>query len=136
MMRATPEHGHAITLDVTRMSPASKGLVASYLGLWKVAEDAGETAFFLDLVQYDLRGQSVLDELRGRRVLTSAFVAKGYGETLPIADNDTAEGRETNRRIEFKLIRPEPIVEVPTGLEQTEEQSIVETGTTEAGTEE
>lgn len=82
------------------------------------------------------RAQSVLNELRSRRVLTSAFVAKGYGETLPIADNDTAEGRETNRRIEFKLIRPIPLVEIPTGLEQTEEQSITETGTAEAGTEE
>ncbi|MEP2147335.1 MAG: OmpA family protein [Paracoccaceae bacterium] len=82
------------------------------------------------------RAQSVLDELRSRRVLTSAFVAKGYGETLPIADNGSAEGRETNRRIEFKLIRPKPIVEVPTGLEQTEERSIVDTGETEAGTEE
>ena len=87
MMRATPEHGHAITLDVTRMSPASKGLVASYLGLWKVAEDAGETAFFLDLVQYDLRGQSVLDEFalfRAARILNHTFGGRaGYnGEII------------------------------------------------------
>lgn len=52
------------------------------------------------------RAQSVLNELRARRVLTASFSAKGFGETNPIAENDTEEGREANRRIEFKLLRP------------------------------
>ncbi len=56
------------------------------------------------------RAQSVLNELRARRILTSNFTAKGYGETQPIADNDTEEGREANRRIAFRLIQPEPSV--------------------------
>lgn len=54
------------------------------------------------------RAQSVLNELRARRVLTASYTAVGYGETDPIADNDSQEGREANRRIEFKLIRPKP----------------------------
>jgi OOP family OmpA-OmpF porin len=54
------------------------------------------------------RAQSVLNELRARRVLTASFEARGYGETEPIADNDSEEGREANRRIEFKLLRPKP----------------------------
>lgn len=53
------------------------------------------------------RAQSVLNQLRARRVLTSTYVATGYGESQPIADNDTEEGREANRRIEFRLIRPD-----------------------------
>ncbi len=69
-------------------------------------DSQGREVMNLDLSQQ--RAQSVLNELRARRVLTSRFVAKGYGETQPIADNGTEEGREANRRIEFKLIRPAP----------------------------
>ena len=49
------------------------------------------------------RATAVLIELQRRKVLTTNYLAKGYGELQPIADNDTEEGRETNRRIEFKL---------------------------------
>ena len=49
------------------------------------------------------RATAVLIELQRRKVLTSNYVAKGYGEVQPIAGNDTEEGREINRRIEFKL---------------------------------
>ncbi|WP_170332537.1 OmpA family protein [Ruegeria arenilitoris] len=66
------------------------------------------------------RAQSILNELRGRRVPTSSYSAVGYGETQPIADNDTEEGREENRRIEFRLIRPEPVSNTETGLEAME----------------
>ncbi len=53
------------------------------------------------------RANSVLDGLLARRVVDVQLSSKGYGETQPIADNGTAEGREENRRIEFKLITPE-----------------------------
>lgn len=53
------------------------------------------------------RAQSVLTALQDRRILTAGIVATGYGESQPIADNDTEEGREANRRIEFVLIQPE-----------------------------
>lgn len=62
----------------------------------------------MNLALSQSRAQSVLNELRARRVLTASFTAKGYGEARPVEDNDTEEGREANRRIEFRLIRPAP----------------------------
>ncbi|SFC93223.1 OmpA family protein [Tropicimonas isoalkanivorans] len=57
------------------------------------------------------RANAVLEALIARRVLTSAITARGYGEAEPIADNDTEEGREENRRIEFRLLKDEPAAE-------------------------
>ncbi|WP_133484890.1 OmpA family protein [Aliiroseovarius marinus] len=50
------------------------------------------------------RAQAVLSALLSRRILTSNLSAVGYGEENPIADNGTEEGREANRRIEFRLL--------------------------------
>ena len=50
------------------------------------------------------RADAVLNAILARRVLGAGLVAKGYGESHPVATNDTAEGREANRRIEFRLI--------------------------------
>jgi len=50
------------------------------------------------------RADAVLIALQGRGVDVSGFSAKGYGESVPLADNASAAGRETNRRIEFKLM--------------------------------
>lgn len=52
------------------------------------------------------RADAVLNAIMARRVLTSNLTAKGYGESQPIADNDTEDGREANRRIEFRLVTP------------------------------
>lgn len=49
------------------------------------------------------RADSVLNGLLARGVLVSNLTARGYGETRPIDDNDTEDGRERNRRIEFRL---------------------------------
>ncbi len=58
----------------------------------------------MNLALSQSRAQAVIVGLMERRVLTGNLDAQGYGETRPIADNDTEEGREANRRIEFTLI--------------------------------
>lgn len=84
-------------------------------------DSQGRTSMNQELSQQ--RAQSVLDELRERRVLTSSYIAKGYGEALPIASNKTEEGREENRRIEFRLIRPEPTAEDENALDAIAESN-------------
>lgn len=46
------------------------------------------------------RAQSVVDYLKMKGV-TNRLIAKGYGETQPIADNSTEAGRSENRRVEL-----------------------------------
>lgn len=50
------------------------------------------------------RAEAVLAALRAERVPVGGFEAVGRGEADPIASNDTEEGREANRRIEFALL--------------------------------
>ena len=52
------------------------------------------------------RADAVREGLAQRRVLVADITATGYGQTRPIADNATAEGREANRRIEIALRTP------------------------------
>jgi outer membrane protein OmpA-like peptidoglycan-associated protein len=35
----------------------------------------------------------------------SRIVPKGYGSSVPVASNDTEEGRQQNRRVEFKILK-------------------------------
>ncbi|MEM6888534.1 MAG: OmpA family protein [Pseudomonadota bacterium] len=82
----------------------------------------------MNLALSQSRAESVLNELRARKVPTKNFLAKGYGEAAPVEDNDTEEGREANRRIEFHLIKPNPsTTDTKTTLETIAENS--DTGT-------
>lgn len=51
------------------------------------------------------RAQSVKSYLVSQGVLEKRLIAKGYGESQPIADNKTEEGRAKNRRVELKVIK-------------------------------
>jgi len=59
----------------------------------------------MNLTLSQARADAVLNALMARQVLTGNLTARGYGETDPIADNDTEQGREDNRRIEFRLLQ-------------------------------
>lgn len=50
------------------------------------------------------RADAVLDQLIARGVAANALTASGYGETEPIADNASIDGRSANRRITFKWL--------------------------------
>jgi outer membrane protein OmpA-like peptidoglycan-associated protein/tetratricopeptide (TPR) repeat protein len=50
------------------------------------------------------RAKSVVDYLIGKGIAVNRLVFKGYGFSQPIADNKTEEGRQQNRRTEFKVL--------------------------------
>ncbi|WP_162629891.1 OmpA family protein, partial [Klebsiella pneumoniae] len=51
------------------------------------------------------RAESVRDWMRDTGdVPDSCFAVQGYGESRPIATNDTPEGRALNRRVEISLV--------------------------------
>lgn len=52
------------------------------------------------------RAEAVVDYLVQAGVARDRLTAVGYGETLPVATNDTEEGRASNRRMEFTLTEP------------------------------
>jgi OOP family OmpA-OmpF porin len=93
------------TLDV--VGAAIVGAAAQEPGL-KVevqghASSDGNDAYNMQLSER--RAKSVRDYLVSKHAsLDDVLTSKGYGETQPIASNDTPEGREKNRRVEFEVM--------------------------------
>jgi outer membrane protein OmpA-like peptidoglycan-associated protein len=54
------------------------------------------------------RADAVRNYLVEQGVATGSVSAKGYGNTLPVASNDNAAGRQENRRVEL-VVSGEPI---------------------------
>ena len=51
------------------------------------------------------RAQSVIDYLIQKGISAGQLIARGYGKTQPVADNNTDAGRQLNRRTEFKILK-------------------------------
>ncbi len=54
------------------------------------------------------RAKSVRKYLASKGIEHSRMVAKGFGPDRPVSDNETPEGREKNRRVEFNIIKQGP----------------------------
>ncbi len=63
-------------------------------------DSKGSDAYNLKLS--DARAKAVVKALEARGVAAGKLTAKGYGESQPVADNATEEGRAQNRRVVFK----------------------------------
>ena len=62
----------------------------------------GSEEYNLDLSKK--RAQAVANQLSTNGVLASRFTLMGYGESQPVASNETAEGRQENRRVEVAIM--------------------------------
>jgi outer membrane protein OmpA-like peptidoglycan-associated protein len=66
-------------------------------------DSKGSDAYNIRLSQ--ARAQAVVDYLvREGHISPNRLVAFGYGESMPVASNATDEGRQLNRRVEFKIL--------------------------------
>lgn len=52
----------------------------------------------------DARARTVANYLTTRGVSAARIRSQGFGETMPVASNETAEGRARNRRVEVKIV--------------------------------
>lgn len=51
----------------------------------------------------EARAKAVRDYMISQGSPADKLIAKGFGETMPVADNNTESGRETNRRVELSV---------------------------------
>ncbi len=70
-------------------------------------DSAGSDEYNMGLSK--LRAESVTNYLVRQGIDASRFTTKWYGETQPIADNATSEGKAKNRRVELGIIASEEL---------------------------
>lgn len=74
----------------------------TYVDVYGHTDSTGSDAYNQALSER--RARSVADYLSSHGVQSARIGTRGFGETQPIASNDTEEGKATNRRVEIKLV--------------------------------
>ena len=89
---------HPMLREVANVMKANPGMEIHVAGH---SDSTGDDEYNRELS--DRRAQSVRKFIIEQGVDDDRLDAKGYGETQPVASNDTEEGRRKNRRVEFQL---------------------------------
>jgi outer membrane protein OmpA-like peptidoglycan-associated protein len=81
------------------------GIVAGHPGLRLAVEGHTDSVGGDDYNQQlsEDRGQSVRDYLVQQGIAGTSVSSKGFGKTQPVASNETASGRQQNRRVELVI---------------------------------
>jgi len=90
----------ASLVQLDELASIMKRYEGAILTIEGYADSQGNDAYNLTLSQK--RTEAVKTYLMGKGLMESRLAAVGYGETKPIADNNTAIGRAKNRRVELK----------------------------------
>ena len=75
------------------------------VGIYGHTDSDGESGYNQDLSQR--RAAAVVAWLKAHGVDAKRLQAKGFGESQPVADNGTNDGKEKNRRVEFLILEQE-----------------------------
>jgi OOP family OmpA-OmpF porin len=65
--------------------------------------DLGSAELNMDLSRR--RAESVKNYIQGKGIDRDRIIAVGFGQTRPVADNNTNQGKERNRRVEFLILQ-------------------------------
>lgn len=74
----------------------------SLIDVYGHTDSTGSDAFNQTLSEN--RARTVANYLTSRGVAAARIRSQGYGETMPVADNATEDGRRKNRRVEIKIV--------------------------------
>ena len=74
----------------------------SLVDVYGHTDSTGSDAFNQTLSEN--RARTVMNYLISRGVPAARLRSQGFGETMPVASNDTADGRARNRRVEIKIV--------------------------------
>ncbi|UUL81560.1 OmpA family protein [Sphingomonas qomolangmaensis] len=88
------------TLD--RVADVLSRYEQTYVDVYGHTDSTGSDSYNQGLSER--RAVSVADYLTQRGVASARMATRGYGESQPIASNETEEGRAENRRVEVKLV--------------------------------
>ncbi len=66
-------------------------------------DNVGQAAYNVALSER--RAQSVVNYLISKGIAKERLTSKGFGMTKPVASNDTAEGKASNRRVEMRILK-------------------------------
>ena len=90
------------TATLSRVAEALRGEPNLRAEIGGHTDSSGSDAYNQNLSQQ--RAEAVLRYLTAQGIAANRLVARGYGESRPVADNTTATGRERNRRVEFTVL--------------------------------
>ena len=74
----------------------------SLIDVYGHTDSTGSDAFNQRLSEQ--RAATVMNYLISRGVPAARLRSQGFGETMPVASNDTLDGRSKNRRVEIKIV--------------------------------
>ena len=97
---ATLKPGFRSTLD--DVATSLQQYPNSLIDVYGHTDSTGSDSFNQGLSER--RAQTVANYMTSRGVNSARIRWQGFGETMPVADNSTEEGRRLNRRVEIKII--------------------------------